>query len=61
MQLWDQLGVQFKLLTRHSCCPFVSLIIMTLYCASTFYLGKASTKAKEWPEFNLEKLKHPLY
>jgi hypothetical protein len=34
---------------------------MTLYCASTFYLGKASTKAKEWPEFNLEKLKHPLY
>ena len=60
-QLWDLLTMHKRNLCGTSCCAIVCLVIVPIFCFLTFALIGVTTKAKTYPEFTLEKLKHPLY
>ena len=50
-----------KHLFRPSWCVIVALIGMPIFIAFTFLFVGAVAKTESYPDFNLEKLKHPVY
>ena len=61
MQLLDQIVLRWKHLFRNSCCSICAMLFTVLFTALFFAAGRASIKPKEYPEFELGRLKHPLY
>ena len=37
------------------------MILVPLICVGSFYLVKAIVKIKSYPDFHLQRLKHPLF
>ena len=61
MQLLDQIGLRWKHLFRNSCCSICAMLFTVLFTAFFFFAGRQAIKPKEFPEFELGRLKHPLY
>ena len=61
LQFRDQLMVRVKHLIRNSCCVVFCLVFVLIISAFLFAAARESMKPLSFPEFTLEKLKHPLF
>ena len=60
-QLWDLLTMHKRHLCGSSCSAIVFMVAAPILCCASFANIVAVTDTDYYPDFNLEKLKHPLY
>ena len=60
-QLWDMLSMHTRRMLGSACCTICAMIGVPIFAMLSFFYIDLVAKTKSYPNFNLERLKHPVY